>query len=112
MRVWKIEGFQKGFAILKTDDIQGLENNVKVAHLTDISQIQQPSSSSAQESPINFAPVINIVTGDGSKIDNLEPPEAEKNTFSTPMIRIPTGSSPAKIDENLLSGGKLIVKKI
>ena len=112
MRVWRIEGFQKGFAILKTDDIQGLENNVKVAHLTDISKIQQSSAPSTHESPINFAPVINIVTGDGSKIDNVEPPEAENNTFSKPMIRVPTESSPAKIDEKMLSDGKIVVKKI
>jgi DNA-directed RNA polymerase II subunit RPB2 len=114
MRVWQIEGFQKGFAILKTNDNKGLENNVKVAHLTDISKIQHSSAPSTHESPINFAPVINIVTGDGSKI---EPQEAEKNTFSTPMIRIPTESvntesASAKIDEKMLSGGKLIVKKI
>ena len=122
-RKWKINEFEKGYAVLQTDDIEGLDNNKKVVSLTDIlhypaQQIQQQQQQQQQpqlQTPV-ISPVFNIVTGDNN---NVKTKEEEPVDFNTPKIRLKmdeeesnSNDSDNKINEKLLKGNAIVVKKV
>jgi hypothetical protein len=137
-RVWTIQEFDKGFAILKTENDQGLEPgmNMKVAHLADIvpavpeqPQVAQPIDSFSPNA--GFNPVFNIVTGNENTIessptklaaennkntvDNTKPTEDDAATstaadiFSRPLIKM---AGEAKKDVLPINGGAIVIKKL
>jgi hypothetical protein len=133
-RVWTVEEFDKGFAVLKTANTEGLESNMKVVHLNDIvpavpEQIQVTQHAD-EESPVKFSPVFNIVTGNDNKIeapsfakDTDAPAEedapAKEDIFSKPLIKKSvnfaedTNAKPAANDNKMLSsGGAIVIKKL
>ena len=136
-RVWTVEEFDKGFAVLKTANTEGLESNMKVVHLNDIvpavpEQIQLTQHAD-EESPVKFSPVFNIVTGNDNKIEapssaketknnnnNDAPHEStEEDIFSKPLIKKSvnfaedTNAKPAANDNKMLSsGGAIVIKKL
>jgi flagellar biosynthesis GTPase FlhF len=139
-RVWMIEEFDKGFAILKTEDIEGLDNSRKVVPLDDIVHVLQetllnpPQKGGADTEmlPKGFSPVFNIVTGNDNKIE--APPsinmtqknEAESfadnlvkddntfvgGTFSSPKKETDFNKPLIKSDKQLMSGGAIVIKKL
>jgi DNA-directed RNA polymerase II subunit RPB2 len=125
-RVWNIQEFDKGFAVLKTIDTEGLENNMKVVHLNDISSIPEqiitPEAAAAaalkpNESPIKFSPVFNIVTGSDNTIDTSEdkkPETEESDIFSKPLIKKTNdvAEEKTKAVDKLFSGSTVVVKKL
>jgi len=136
-RVWTVEEFDKGFAVLKTANTEGLETNMKVVHLNDIvpavpEQIQVPQQGADEESPVKFSPVFNIVTGNDNKIeapsfakdtksnnnnDNDAPGEsAEEDIFSKPLIKKSVNFAEEEKHPNdnkmLSSGGAIVIKKL
>jgi hypothetical protein len=139
-RVWTVEEFDKGFAVLKAVNTEGLESNMKVVHLNDIvpavpEQIQVPQQSAgAEDSPVKFSPVFNIVTGNDNTIEtpssaketknnnnNDAPHEStEEDIFSKPMIKKSVNfaeqeTPPNDINDNkMLSsrGGAIVIKKL
>jgi hypothetical protein len=141
-RVWTVEEFDKGFAVLKTGNTEGLESNMKVVHLNDIvpavSEPVQVAQPALEESPVKFSPVFNIVTGDGNKIEACEPQtfvdvkhpvetqssiqanteEEPADIFSKPLIKKSVnfaGETPSKpVNDNKLlsSGSAIVIKKL
>jgi DNA-directed RNA polymerase II subunit RPB2 len=130
-RVWTVEEFDKGFAVLKTANTEGLESNMKVVHLNDIvpavpEQIQVTQHAD-EESPVKFSPVFNIVTGNDNKIeapsfakDTDAPAEedapAKEDIFSKPLIKKSVNfaeETQATNDNKMLSsGGAIVIKKL
>ena len=135
LRVWTVQEFDKGFAILKTIDTEGLETNMKVAHLNDIVPAVHPKIQVAppalDESPVKFSPVFNIVTGNDNTIEskgsaapvpNTVTSEEESNVdiFSKPLIKKSVNfaeqeTPPNDVNDNkMLSsrGGAIVIKKL
>lgn len=133
-RVWTVEEFDRGFAVLKTANVEGLESNMKVVHLNDIvpavpeQQVQAPVS---EESPVKFSPVFNIVTGDGNKIEAQASAQAatsteasakptsvddDDNIFSKPLIKksqSQASETGEPLNNKMLSnGGAIVIKKL
>jgi hypothetical protein len=84
-RVWTIQEFDKGFAILKTDDLTGLDNELKVAHLNDLEAVTLNTEQTGGDGnaipigamPLQTAPttpIFNIVTGDNNTIEATKSP--------------------------------------
>jgi hypothetical protein len=140
-RVWTVEEFDKGFAVLKTANTEGLESNMKVVHLNDIVPAvpEQPvvQAPGQEESQMKFSPVFNIVTGDGNKIEapsaqprtsatagsasasDPQPESQGEDIFSKPLIKKSVNfESPAKPQDTALnnkmlaSGGAIVIKKL
>jgi len=131
-RVWTVEEFDKGFAVLKTVNTEGLESNMKVVHLNDIVPAvpeQQMQAPVAEESGLKFTPIINIVTGDGNKIESqrvategasetpTETSSADDDIFSKPLIKKSSSSSSSEgsepLNNKMLSnGGAIVIKKL
>ena len=138
-RVWHIESFEDGFAILTTNNMNGLETNRKVAHPKDIIPATMATASSTTNHvdpsmPSSFAPVFNIVTGNGNKVETNEPVPQKKVGFDQPKVDndestsdlfpspIPDFDKPMikiKSDENdkvssdfALKGGSIVIKKL
>ena len=129
-----IEEFDKGFAILKTEDIEGLENSRKVVPLDDIVHVIQetlltPQTGGADnELPKGFSPIFNIVTGNDNKIEtptrDMSPKKGVSfdDTTSRDDPFISETSSPSretdfnkpliKSDKQLMSGGAIVIKKL
>jgi hypothetical protein len=138
-RVWVIDSFDKGFAVLKTTDPEGLELNMKVVHLSDIVPAVPVEEKPTVENDMqkSFSPVFNIVTGNdntiqspptcvtpdikqggdmnavaGSNEEAVNPPD-----FSKPMIKKSVNfseseASPANDNKMLSSGGAIVIKKL
>ena len=96
-----LEEFEKGFAILETEDKEGLESNVKVAGLADIKpyvepQIQIQPPHSPQHSPQQVPVVLNMYNVNGNEntlqpqpqVESHQSVEAESVDFSQPKIKI------------------------
>lgn len=135
-RVWLIEEFDKGFAILKTEDIEGLENSRKVVPLDDIVHVLQETLLAATQSGgadnelvKGFAPVFNIVTGNDNKIEAPSSPKKGGGvSFDDNSVKddhfISGGTSTVdketadfnkpliKSDKQLMSGGAIVIKKL
>jgi DNA-directed RNA polymerase beta subunit len=135
-RLWTVEEFDKGFAVLKTANTEGIESNMKVVHLNDIvsavpEQIQVPQQGADEESPVKFSPVFNIVTGNDNKIetpslakdtksnnDNNDAPHesTEEDIFSKPLIKKSVNFAEEEKHANdnkmLSSGGAIVIKKL
>lgn len=137
-REWTVEEFDKGFAVLKTENTEGLETNMKVVHLADIVPAvpqQQVVPLASEESPVKFSPVFNIVTGDGNKIEaspqnkptQIQEPTSQEeqlsnddDIFSRPLIKKSSAAdqAAASMDSSissskmLSSGGAIVIKKL
>jgi hypothetical protein len=126
-RKWNIKEFEKGFAILKTDDKEGLESNLKVAGLADIKpyvepQIQIQPPHSPQHSPQQVPVVLNMYNVNGNEntlqpqpqvelqpqVESQQSVDAESVDFSQPKIKFKDSES----EPNLIKGGTIVVKKI
>jgi hypothetical protein len=123
-RKWNIKEFEKGFAILETEDKEGLESNVKVAGLADIKpyvepQIQIQPPHSPQQVPV----VLNMYNVNGNEntlqpqpqvalqpqVDSQQQVQSEDALdFSQPKIKI----KDSETEPNLIKGGTIVVKKI
>jgi DNA-directed RNA polymerase beta subunit len=141
-RVWLIDSFDKGFAVLKTTDPEGLETNMKVVHLNDIVPAVPVEEKPTVENEMqkSFSPVFNIVTGNENTIQspptsvtpnlkqqgggdmnavagsNEEAVERQPD-FSKPMIKksvnfSESDASPANDNKMLSSGGAIVIKKL
>jgi hypothetical protein len=119
-RKWNIKEFEKGFAILETEDKEGLESNVKVAGLADIKPYVEPQ---IQIQPLQQVPVVlNMYNVNGNEntlqpqpqvasqqpVESQQSVEAEPLDFSQPKIKIKDSES----EPNLIKGGTIVVKKI
>jgi DNA-directed RNA polymerase beta subunit len=137
-RVWMIEEFDKGFAILKTEDIEGLENSRKVVPLDDIVHVLQETLLAASQTGgadkellKGFAPVFNIVTGNDNKIespsrdmfkkkgggvsfdDNALTDDTLMGGGTSSVDKESVFSKPLiKSDKQLMSGGAIVIKKL
>ena len=112
-RVWTIKEFDKGFAILETEDNEGLESNTKIAGLSDIKRVVHTPLQALPppvSQPAVIAPVFNIVTGDNSTIKSAE--KEESVDFSKPRIRINEESDSGENNFSKKSNGSIVVKKI
>ena len=132
-RVWHIESFEDGFAILTTNNMNGLETNRKVAHPKDIIPATMASASSTtnhadSSMPSSFAPVFNIVTGNGNKVETNEKaphgfdqPKVDNDCdlfsspvpdFDKPMIKIKSDDNDKVSSDLALKGGSIVIKKL
>jgi len=120
-RAWKITEFDKGFAVLETDDKEGLTSNLKVAALSDIkrfSQQQQPPSPDAMGLAPTPAPppiTVNVISGDNNTMETPKQKPTEDVDFSEPRIRFkePSETSETKSDISDFSNPKsIVVKKV
>ena len=120
-RAWKITEFDKGFAVLETDDKEGLSSNLKVAALSDIkrfSQQQQPPSPDAMGLAPTQAPppiTVNVISGDNNTMETPKQKPTEDVDFSEPRIRFkePSETSETKSDISDFSNPKsIVVKKV
>ena len=123
-RMWKINSFDKGFAILETADEEGLTSNTKVVALSDIRpyvRSQQPQQPQPQQQMGNSQPpvIVNVIAGDNNSME----PKTETVDFSKPKIRFsenndvsrdasPDASGDASSMDNFSSGKSIIVKKV
>jgi hypothetical protein len=126
-RKWMIESIEKGFAVLKTNDTAGLTggSNTKVVALSDIDPYVPPDTLTTLNAPtqaVQSQPpiVLNIVNGDGNKVQQTSEPNnhkeettkddsvKEENIFDKPMIKKP----PVENSSNVFSQGPLVVKKV
>jgi hypothetical protein len=116
-RPWKINSFDKGFAILETTDAEGLSSNTKVVALSDIrpyvhsqQQQQQPQQQMGNSQP---PVVVNVIAGDNNSME----PKSDSVDFSKPKIRfsensdVDTSSDASPVD-NFSSSKSIIVKKV
>lgn len=141
-RIWKIKGFEKGFVILETEDMEGLPNNRKVVAIEDIEknyyanssptsamqpvvqQMVQPMQPAMQPTP---PVVVNVVSGDNNTLSSMpSPPQSsssdvsaegipsgESTDFSRPRIKLkPENDNQQEVNKSLVSGGSIIVKKV
>jgi hypothetical protein len=126
-RKWNIKEFEKGFAILETGDKEGLESNIKVAGLADITPYVEPQIQiQPQQSPQQVPVVLNMYNVNGNE-NTLQPqpqvalqPQVDSQQqfdsqqpiepldFSQPKIKIKEPES----QPNLIKGGTIVVKKI
>ena len=117
-RKWTITEFEKGFAILQTEDSEGLDSNVKVAGLVDIKPYVEPQ---VQIQPQQLQPpvVLNMYNVNGNDntlqpqpveqpVEQQEQVEQQPIDFSKPKIKIEEKETPP----NLLKGGAIVVKKL
>jgi hypothetical protein len=140
-RIWKIEKFDKGYAILKTDDKEGLDSDMKVAGLTDIERyvptpLSQPGGlqqGGLQPGTPQQPVVVNVIAGDNNSMVSPQPTKPslsegseqmgkfqtneyqnnESADFSAPRIRFKKEETEKEGgNPNLLSGGSIVVKKI
>jgi DNA-directed RNA polymerase II subunit RPB2 len=134
-RVWHIESFEDGFAILTTNNMNGLETNRKVAHPKDIIPATMASMTTSQADPSipsSFAPVFNIVTGNGNKVETIEKekkvgfdqPKVDNDEskcdlfpspipdFDKPMIKIKSDDNDKVSSDFALKGGSIVIKKL
>jgi hypothetical protein len=136
-RVWHIESFEDGFAILTTNNMNGLETNRKVAHPKDIIPATMATASTTNHAdssmPSSFAPVFNIVTGNGNKVETNEPDKEKKVVFDQPkvddestsdlfsspvpdfdkpMIKIKSDDNDKVSSDIALKGGSIVIKKL
>jgi hypothetical protein len=131
-RIWKITEFQRGYAVLKTDDKEGLDSDLKVAALTDIElyvpTAQNMSAPLSQPAPLQQQPVVvNVIAGENNSMvssqptkpsqdQNVEIQDSESTDFSTPKIRFKKEEKDEKEEggssNNFLSGKSIVVKKI
>jgi DNA-directed RNA polymerase II subunit RPB2 len=118
-RVWTIQEFDKGFAILKTEDLNGLDNELKVAHLNDLEAVtlnteQIGGDANAIATPyLQTAPqqpVFNIVTGDNNTIEATKPSvEASTSANMSAANDAMDGGNAGNSSENIFS--KPLIKK-
>ncbi len=115
-RPWKINSFDKGFAILETTDAEGLSSNTKVVALSDIRPYvhSQPQPQPQQQMGNSQPPVVvNVIAGDNNSME----PKTETVDFSKPKIRfsensdVDTSSDASPVD-NFSSSKSIIVKKV
>jgi hypothetical protein len=137
-RVWHIESFEDGFAILTTNNMNGLETNRKVAHPKDIIPATMATVSTTSQAdpsiPSSFAPVFNIVTGNGNKVETNEKAPPKKvgfdqpkvdndeskcdlfpspiPDFDKPMIKIKSDDNDKVSSDFALKGGSIVIKKL
>ena len=129
-RKWTVDSIEKGFAVLKTDDLNGLTGGSKVVGIDDIVEYVKPETMFGGETIKQSQPpiVLNIVNGDNNKVeqDSSNPgtntnsnsntssnsPEIEDapndSMFDKPMIKKPTQEGGA----NVFAQGALVVKKV
>ena len=122
-RVWRIVEFDRGYAVLETDDREGLTDTIKVAALSDIKRFsdgmgQRPNSIQAPEVQAQAqAPVVNVIVGDHNTMESTKQKQAVEEEeeggdldFSKPKIRMKESSDDAP---NLMSNAKsIVVKKV
>lgn len=135
-RIWKIKEFQRGYAVLKTEDKEGLDSDLKVAALTDIERYVPPaqnmSAPLSQPAPLQQQPVVvNVIAGENNSMVSSQPSQEpsqpqelshvsdESTDFSTPKIRFKKEENENEKEKekeggnaNFLSGGSIVVKKI
>lgn len=118
-RVWKITEFDKGFAVLKTDDTEGLTSNLKVAALSDIKRfIQQQPSPDAMGLALTPAPppiTVNVISGDNNTMETPKQKPTEDVDFSEPRIRFKETGEPSENKSEIsdFSNPKsIVVKKV
>jgi hypothetical protein len=119
-RIWKITEFDKGFAVLETDDKEGLTSNLKVVALSDIKRFiqRQPSPDAMGLAPTPAPPpiTVNVISGDNNTMETPKQKTTEEVDFSEPRIRFkePTGeTSETKSDISDFSNPKsIVVKKV
>jgi len=116
-RPWKINSFDKGFAILETADEEGLSGNTKVVALSEIRPYvhsQQPQQPQPQQMGNSQPPVVvNVIAGDNNSME----PKTDTVDFSKPKIRFSENSdvdtsSDASPMDNFSSSKSIIVKKV
>ena len=120
-RPWTINRFDKGFAILETEDEEGLSSNTKVVALSDIRPYVQPQQQQPQPQQQMGNPqppvIVNVIAGDNNSME----PKTETVDFSKPKIRFsensdvdasPDTSSDASPMDNFSSSKSIIVKKV
>jgi hypothetical protein len=113
-RPWRINSFDKGFAILETADTEGLSSNTKVVALSDIRPYVQPQQPQPQQMGNSQPPVVvNVIAGDNNSME----PKTETVDFSKPKIRFSENndvdtSSDASPMDNFSSSKSIIVKKV
>jgi DNA-directed RNA polymerase II subunit RPB2 len=116
-RKWIIREFEKGFVVLETNDGEGLDNNVKVVGLTDITRyvgqpvVEQPMVQPLSAQPI-ISPIFNIVNGNDNKVETSEPVIPSTVDFSQPKIRIKEPETQQKELKQQDLGNGIVVKKI
>ena len=103
-RIWKIKGFEKGYVILETDDMEGLTNKRKVVAIEDIEknyymnaksspstqpgmqamQAMQPAMQAMQPAMQPTPPVVvNVVSGDNNTLSSMpSPPQSSSSDVS------------------------------
>ena len=125
-RKWTITEFEKGFAILQTEDSEGLDSNVKVARLADIKPYIEPQLHiQPQQAPQQVPVVLNMYNVNGND-NTLQPQQQEQEPqpqiepqielqqqepsidFSKPKIKFEEKEMPV----NFLKGGPIVVKKV
>jgi hypothetical protein len=116
-RKWIIREFEKGFVVLETNDGEGLDNNVKVVGLSDITRyvgqpvVEQPMVQPLSAQPI-ISPIFNIVNGNDNKVETSEPVIPSTVDFSQPKIRIKEPETQQKELKQQDLGNGIVVKKI
>ena len=122
-RVWRIVEFDRGYAVLETDDKEGLTDTIKVAALSDIKRFsdgmgQRPNLLPESQAPAQAqAPVVNVIVGDHNTMESTKQKQAVEEEeeggdldFSKPKIRMKESSDDAP---NLMSNAKsIVVKKV
>ncbi len=127
-RKWTIDSFEKGFAVIKTDDLNGLTGGSKVVGMNDIDTFMEPETQTmiggnaqAQSQP---PIVLNIVNGDNNKVEQdsstpgqtqtpataqtIDEMPREEAIFDKPMIKKPAQEG----GSNVFAQGALVVKKV
>ena len=126
-RKWTIDSFEKGFAVIKTDDLNGLTGGSKVVGMNDIdtymehdTQTMLGGQAQAQSQP---PIVLNIVNGDNNKVEQdsstpattqmpiaqtIDEMPREEAMFDKPMIKKPAQEG----GSNVFAQGALVVKKV
>jgi hypothetical protein len=114
--------------------MNGLETNRKVAHPKDIIPATMAATTTSQADPSipsSFAPVFNIVTGNGNKVETNEKappkkvgfdqPKIDNDSdlfpspipdFDKPMIKIKSDDNDKVSSDFALKGGSIVIKKL
>ena len=128
-RIWKINKFEKEYAILETEDREGLDSNLKVAGLTEIEKYvpiaQNTIAPIAQPAPLQQPVVVNVIAGENNSMVSSQPTQdktselqdVESTDFSTPKIRFKKEDKDEKDEKEKEGGnpnlfGSIVVKKI
>jgi hypothetical protein len=125
-RKWTIDSFEKGFAVIKTDDLNGLTGGSKVVGMNDIDTFMEPETQTMigghAQAPSQPPIVLNIVNGDNNKVEQdsstpsqmpataqtIDEMPREEAMFDKPMIKKPAQEG----GSNVFAQGPLVVKKV